>query len=417
MKLKQIKVDGYKNLINSVVNLGDFNILVGPNNSGKSNLLEVFNVIWQFCFGNEQWRLKLFDGADIRFPGTMGTCLCKLKAHENKPITMGIVYEKTIHDAIWSIEYELTAQCASNITAVTKGFEHEKLTAKPISRPGPETIYIERSKTECNIKDQQGRKIDRMISALSSMKVWYPNYEGVPEELKSFVSDISQICERDTYLIYSLVNPRLGLIAETDIKSPPGFGILQTIDNLYSDTNLYQLFKEAFIDILDLEDAKFFAEDHKISGGKADQETVNRFRSFALKQKGGAYGEISEFSDGTITVARLLSELMSSRRKSPIMSWEEIENSLHPAALEKLIRFLQNNSDKWPVLLTTHSSYVLNLTNPVDVNIAVVDETGATHFEKITDRRKINAILNNKYMSFGDELVNNFEDLLKTKKD
>ena len=47
MKLKQIRVDGYKNLINCEVNLGDFNVLVGPNNSGKSQSLREIVAICQ----------------------------------------------------------------------------------------------------------------------------------------------------------------------------------------------------------------------------------------------------------------------------------------------------------------------------------------------------------------------------------
>ena len=39
-KITQIRVDGYKNLFDCVVDLNDFNVLVGPNNSGKTNLIE-----------------------------------------------------------------------------------------------------------------------------------------------------------------------------------------------------------------------------------------------------------------------------------------------------------------------------------------------------------------------------------------
>ena len=45
MKLKEIRVDGYKNLINCRIPLGDFNVLVGPNNSGKTNLLETISIV------------------------------------------------------------------------------------------------------------------------------------------------------------------------------------------------------------------------------------------------------------------------------------------------------------------------------------------------------------------------------------
>jgi len=88
---------------------------------------------------------------------------------------------------------------------------------------------------------------------------------------------------------------------------------------------------------------------------------------------------------------------------------EELENCLHPAAIEKLLRFLQDNADKWPVLITTHSSYLLNGVNPEDVNVAVVDETGAAHFEKVKNSRQLRDYLNKGLMSFGELLVKDFE--------
>ncbi|HIJ72393.1 MAG TPA: ATP-binding protein, partial [Planctomycetes bacterium] len=82
---------------------------------------------------------------------------------------------------------------------------------------------------------------------------------------------------------------------------------------------------------------------------------------------------------------------------------------LHPEAVDKLLCFLQDNSDRWPVLITTHSPYLLNGVKPTDVNVAVVDETGATHFEKVKNTRQLREYLSKSLMSFGDLLVNNYE--------
>ena len=86
MKLKQIRVDGYKNLINCEVNLGDFNVLVGPNNSGKSNFLELFHIFGGICFGSEAIREVLLEGL---IPMTrLSLSICHLEANKNKPLTI-----------------------------------------------------------------------------------------------------------------------------------------------------------------------------------------------------------------------------------------------------------------------------------------------------------------------------------------
>ena len=77
MKLKQIRVDGYKNLVNCEVNLGDFNVLVGPNNSGKSNLLEAVQILWPLCFSDEKLRKQIFEGLTPRL--TADSSICHLK--------------------------------------------------------------------------------------------------------------------------------------------------------------------------------------------------------------------------------------------------------------------------------------------------------------------------------------------------
>ena len=45
MKLKSLKVNGYKNLIDCELNFENLSILIGANNSGKSNVLEVFSFL------------------------------------------------------------------------------------------------------------------------------------------------------------------------------------------------------------------------------------------------------------------------------------------------------------------------------------------------------------------------------------
>jgi predicted ATPase len=137
-----------------------------------------------------------------------------------------------------------------------------------------------------------------------------------------------------------------------------------------------------------------------------------RVRSFAIKTQGSDYADATEYSDGTLAVAAILAALFSKKRDGPILFVEELENCLHPAALERLVRFLQDHAHKWPVLITTHSSYLLNCVNPVDVNVAIVEETGAAHFEKVRDTKQLRDYLKSGFMSFGDMLPSNFEDVL-----
>ena len=113
-----------------------------------------------------------------------------------------------------------------------------------------------------------------------------------------------------------------------------------------------------------------------------------------------------------LAVIALLAGILSPERKSPLIFIEELEKFLHPAAISKLLQFLQEYSSECQIVITTHSPYLLNAVRPEDVNIAVVDDTGASHFEKLTNRKKIEDRLKHGYMNFGDLLVNNYEDII-----
>ena len=127
MKLKQIRVDGYKNLINAVLDLGDFNVLVGPNNSGKSNLLEAIQVLGGVCIGQDKLRDMIFRG--ITPPSRNGISISHLKKYEGRNVSIGISMHIYLDGEMWIVSYDTTFRCDPKDKA-EHGFVSEVLTAK-----------------------------------------------------------------------------------------------------------------------------------------------------------------------------------------------------------------------------------------------------------------------------------------------
>lgn len=412
MKLKQIRVDGYKNLINCEVNLGDFNVLVGPNNSGKSNFLEIFRILWGICFGNDMIREAILTG--IMIPETrLSLSICHLEGHKNKPLTIGINFEVLINRKMWNVDYEIKLKC-SRAEKAKKGILEERLTAKIIGKKGPRTEYILRNEKELIVYINATTKKTHPISAnnvsLQAIHSLYPDNKGLAPEFKRFYKAISQIAKMRTFA-FSPQGLREKFDDEQNIKGLriSSFDLLMVLDKLKEETKYLDLFKETMCDILDLEEVHFDVEETKISPGKKGEEISKRSRDLFIKRRGSHWSWFQEYSDGTFIVAGILAALFSEDDRGPVLCLEELENCLHPAAIEKLLRFLQDNSDKWPVLITTHSSYLLNGVNPEDVNVAVVDDTEATHFEKVKNSKGLQNYLNKSLMSFGDLLFDNYE--------
>jgi len=410
MKLKQIRVDGYKNLINCVVNLGDFNVLVGPNNSGKSNLLEALQILWPMCFGDEKLRKDMLKGFTPRF--TADSSICHLQHHRNKPMTVGVAFEVTVDQKLWIVDYEVKVRCDEE-EKKDGYFVWEKLTAKEPYRRGPSRKYIWREDKHLAVMGNK-HKIARDNSSLLAINSLYPDYEGLNIELERFVEAISWLGFSKIFAI-SPTALRLSIDDEKPIRDirVSSFDLSFVLDNIKEEGKYYTLFKESLCDIMDLEDIKFEVQvkQHSLNG-TAIKEATKRTRYFLVKRKGDDYSLVEEYSDGTFVVAAILEALFSEEDRGPVLCLEELENCLHPAALEKLLRFLQDHSDKWPVLITTHSPYILNGVNPEDVNVAIVDETGATHFKKIHNTKQLRDYLKSGFMSFGDMLTSNFEDFL-----
>lgn len=391
MKLKEIRVDGYKNLINCRVPLGDFNVLVGPNNSGKTNFLETFMFFALACFGNEKTRDSVFKGYPIR---GAGSSICHLEKSKNNKITFGITLELRIKKKTWVVQYDASIQCHEHPLIMT-GFKNELLKAKELSKTGSAKTYIKRDEKVLNVGNKK-HSIAPDNSSFDAIKTLYPEYKELSSEFEIIINSvINAICAQVFAISPEGLRKAIDEEEEFEGLRISSFDLLEAMEQIKGDDErLFELFKETVCNILDLEEMIFIAKEITIPSKKGDiEEAIDYVKYCYIKSKGSDIAPIEEFSDGTLVVVSILAALLSKKRLGPMLFLEELENCLHPAAVERLLSFLQENADRWPVLVTTHSPYIVNGVKPADVIVAVVDETGATHFEKITDRKALNNYL------------------------
>lgn len=410
MKVKQIRIDGYKNLIDCIVDIGDFNILVGPNNSGKSNFLEAIQMLWPICFGDDKIRGYIFRGANPRF---IGSSVCHLEHYPVRPLSIGVTFHIEIGGDWWIVDYDVKIQFGYPEKDDAK-FMHERLSAKIPGTPGPAKTYINRMDGElivCN----NSHKIAKRNPSLLAIRSLYADYEDLPPELRFFSRALRVLSNTNVFAL-SPTSLRSDLREETTMDKTyvSSFDLLPAIENIQKEPDKYSLFENEICEILDIENIRFVVRTVDVPTKDQTKEATKDYKFFLLQRTGSDYSLIDEFSDGTLLVVATLACLLSSQPElSPLLCLEELENCLHPNAVEKLLNFLQSYSEKQPVLITTHSPYVLNcLKNPDDLNIAVVDEYGATHFEKIQNISKLKRKLNTGLMNFGDLLPSNFAEFL-----
>lgn len=417
-KIKKIYVDGYKNLVDCEAELHDFNVLVGPNNSGKSNFLEIFAFVNTLLFGSEERKKNI-----IEMSGTPRghSSTCHIEGHKGKPISFSFLLEHSEGGICREVEYSLSIQCADpyiGIEASQKniGFVCESLNIKDKTKTGkPVTLFRRKGNTlEINKEGRfSEKKIDMMTSACNAIRVLFPDNEGIDPLFPLAMSVLTDMFYTGVVFISpnevrSSIGRGKGVVL--DAVRATSLDILPAIADIKKNQSLYKQFVNVLCQVLDIEDATFSTLQIPENIRKNLKEAPELFHFFQLKMSGQPSSDIRNFSDGTLMVVAMLVLLLTPIKNCPLICIEEPENCLHPKALKTLLAYLKQRTMDLQILVTTHSSFLLNQVSPEDVIVAQVKEDGSTHFERISNLKELYRKLRKGFISFGDMLETGFKE-------
>jgi len=104
----------------------------------------------------------------------------------------------------------------------------------------------------------------------------------------------------------------------------------------------------------------------------------------------------------------LLNVLMSSEMNVNMLAIEELETSIHPSLLKKLLEEIDMLSQNINILISSHSTNILQYLNPEQIYIGIPNEKGLAEFSKIKQSKytKLKNIANNLGMSYGEYIFN-----------
>lgn len=421
IKLRKIYVDGYKNLIECETEVHDFNVLVGPNNSGKTNFLELFAFVNGLIRGSKDLRKEIFENASTP---RGDSSVCQISGHVCKPIKISFLLEDSTERISKEIKYSLAVQCTSSYLKEKKhdikvGFISEELSIKDRTKTGKAISLIKRKGDSLIVKTKSGnpskKRIDREESSLYAVQVLYPDPKKLYKHTVAAVMTVLDMLDIDVLFASAVgLRGRMGKGGKSVFYKSPfrvtSFDLIAALSRIRKESKLFKQFKGVLCQILDLEDARFVSVKVPENLRKSSKELPNLIHFFELKLPGQSYSSIENFSDGTIVVTAILVMLLSPERKGAVFCIEEPENCLHPKALKTLISYLLHKSKETQIFVTTHSSYILNLIDPNDVIISRVYKDGGAHFERIGNIRELRKRLAKGYISFGDLLEAEFKE-------
>lgn len=103
-------------------------------------------------------------------------------------------------------------------------------------------------------------------------------------------------------------------------------------------------------------------------------------------------------------LAFLTSLILADIKGYLLIGFEELEDSIHPKLLQKLLMVLSNMSDNCKIIITSHSPYLIQFLDIDNIYLAVPNDKGIATFKKLplSKRNKIYNNLREMGISLGD---------------
>lgn len=373
--ISTFKVEGFKSLLamEAAVEMGAFNVFIGANGSGKSNLLEAIGVMGAAAFGSVEPETLRYRG--VR-PGLPKLYKSSFKSHRLRPI---ITMTATVGDVTYRLGLSNPIEKPSFRWSIASESLEEGDRAIVTRSPRGCKLYDAQGKVE-RISPDQEQTVARLALARRENA---SRARGLIDDLVSFA-------------IYAPTTPVLRGIANEEVSRAPlgltGGGLPETIKDLIDRS-------EGTLGSFDLDEVWEmieWAEDMSsvpapqapLSPAVKTSPTVLRFTDRYMRPGRNTLSAY-DASEGALYVLFMLA-LVSHELAPRVLAVDNFDQALHPRLAHALTRMLSNQVAKdgtRQVLATTHNPLVLDgldLTNPA-IRLFAVDRNfqGATQVRRI----------------------------------
>lgn len=369
MKIKQLDIEGFRSLKKVSWLPGDLNVIIGPNGTGKSNLLRFLELIAISAQGRLGKHIQSLGGMDpIVWDGkaeTISFCL------ETTPVGDELApehYELKLgrlgHGSAYRVECELLSN-AHKVRTMGK-----KKPFKFLERfPSTAVFFDEDERTFATppefVSDEE--------SLLSLAAGPFINNHYIPPFQRALAS-IAVYHDLHTNKDAAIRQPAIARLEKR--VDPDGQNLISVLHTLYTGDRDFKR------DINAAMQAAFGDDfDELVFPPAADQKIQLRIRWKSLRREQSA----ADLSDGTLRFLFLLT-VLASPSPAPIIAIDEPETGLHPSMLPIVAEYAADAATRSQVIMTTHSPQFLDAFREVSPTTTVARwENGETTLQTLSD--------------------------------
>lgn len=343
MKITKLDIEGFRSLRKVSWLPGDLNVIIGPNGTGKSNLLRLLELISISAQGKLGKYIQTLGGMDpIVWDGVANSIKFAMETKPEGGELGPEHYELELARLGQGSSYKVEKELLINSHKYRRGIEKKPF--KFLERIAKSAVIFDEKEHTFATPEEFISDEESLLSIASSPFI---NNHFIPP----FQRELAAIAVYHDLHTNKDASVRQPAIARMEKRvDPDGQNLISVMHTLYTGDRDFKkdvnyAMQAAFGD--DFEELVF--------PPASDQRIQMRIRWKSLKREQSA----AELSDGTLRFLFLLT-VLASPSPAPIIAIDEPETGLHPSMLPLIAEYAVDAATRSQVILTTHSPQFLD---------------------------------------------------------
>ncbi|WP_225769330.1 AAA family ATPase [Inquilinus sp. Marseille-Q2685] len=372
----RVSVENFLSFSKFAIELGPLNVLVGPNGTGKTNFLKIFQFLGEVARNDLSPTIEDFGGLDaikFRGPAAHKTIKIHLQGLITPHASLGAPDEYTLN--VWELRFRRHGEPDERRRAIARREEivlkRTRGRGRRITLSGGKIEVTAIRPTSRTAKSPERLAVRPESSGLSTIRRLGDEYGATQ------VDDLAQVFEGLRLFEVDVEKARLpGLMENAERLAPNAANLASHL--LWLREKHEHIFAQICEDVQfvlpSFEDFLFVPVGGAQSAVRVD---IKEARLHGATPLGMA-------SFGTIRAIALFA-MLHDPDPPRLTCLEEVDHGLHPHALDRLVERLREASERTQIIAATHSPALVNRLEPEDLRIFERDQdTGASRLAEIS---------------------------------